>query len=176
MKSLLLAVFVVTACAAPIDEIQQLPELKPRQTAQQLPDFPEDAKQETKPSVLTQRTKLATPEKEELTPETKPSVLTQQTKLATPEKEELTPETKPSTKNSEQQAEIVSKEDLEPETKPVQRIQEVGEVKEPQTKPARRNNELKPETKPAFFVPRPVPQSSPDETERTKVEREAEEY
>lgn len=131
-----------------------------RETAQQLPNFPDqtEVKQETQQLLekeLQQVTKPDVLEKEELKEKTKRSQGLVDLKPEFAENEEFQAETKPSL--SEREIEGVE-EDLVPETKPVQRSKETEEKLEeeeeeeeesPQTKPSQRSTESKPETKPS---------------------------
>ena len=127
-----------------------------RETAQQLPNFPDqtEVKQETQQLLekeLQQGTKPDVLETEELKDKTKRSQGLVDLKPEFAENEEFQAETKPSL--SEREVEGVE-EDLVPETKPVQRSKETEEKLEeeeesPQTKPSQRSTESKPETKPS---------------------------
>lgn len=130
-----------------------------RETAQQLPNFPDqtEVKQETQQLLekeLQQGTKPDVLEKEELNDKTKRSQGLVNLKPEFAENEDFQAETKPSL--SEREIEGVE-EDLVPETKPVQRSKETEEKLEeeeeeeesPQTKPSQRSTESKPETKPS---------------------------
>ncbi|XP_022342277.2 uncharacterized protein LOC111136016 isoform X2 [Crassostrea virginica] len=174
----LLVLLAATVQGAPLDSIQQLP-LRPIETAQQLPNFPDqtEVKQETQQLLekeLQQGTKPDLLEKEELKDKTKRSQGLVDLKPEFAENEDFQAETKPSL--SEREVEGVE-EDLVPETKPVQRsketeekLEEEGEEEEgsPQTKPSKRSTESKPETKPSpkFYGQRPIPEEFEHQQQR----------
>nr|XP_022342277.1 neurofilament heavy polypeptide-like isoform X3 [Crassostrea virginica] len=148
---------------------------QPRETAQQLPNFPDqtEVKQETQQLLekeLQQGTKPDVLEKEELNDKTKRSQGLVNLKPEFAENEDFQAETKPSL--SEREIEGVE-EDLVPETKPVQRSKETEEKLEeedesPQTKPSQRSTESKPETKPSpkFYGQRPIPEEFEHQQQR----------